>query len=261
LVTSSDSDKLLRKAVQELQPLIRLLKVFPSSIRKLIGDHLVETRTAKNLIELNRSQMDWSKTKCFYVDPNEIIINLMGRQPSGIVRQHDYKALKSQIIRHLIKLNESVDSNIISSVHSREEVFWGPFTENGPDILLVANEDCLISPKLSPERGYVRRVNTHYHKPEGLFLAYGPEVRKVRLKSKVKCYDIAPTILHVLNEDIPTYMDGRVLKEIFRDGNELKTWSIRTVEADLSSEKGHYKYTREEQDELTKRLKKLGYLG
>ncbi len=64
-----------------------------------------------------------------------------------------------------------------------------------------------------------KALRTGTHRPEGIFFAYGPYVKKgCKLNSDVYTWDIAPTLLHMLDLPIPDYMDGRVLKEIFRKG-------------------------------------------
>jgi len=51
---------------------------------------------------------------------------------------------------------------------------------------------------------------------DGIFLAYGPNIKK-GLEINARIYDIAPTILYIYHYYIPRDMEGRVLKEIFKD--------------------------------------------
>ena len=70
-------------------------------------------------------------------------------------------------------------------------------------------------------------ANTGIHRPEGIFMSYGPDVRAHRLGAAPTVWDIAPTILHMLNLPIPSYMDGAVMKEIFRDESGMAIREIK----------------------------------
>jgi hypothetical protein len=67
---------------------------------------------------------------------------------------------------------------------------------------------------------YENRVWSAYHKLHGVFLACGPDIKNCGKIGDVKIYDLAPTILHLFNVPVPREMDGRVLKEIFREDSE-----------------------------------------
>ena len=46
---------------------------------------------------------------------------------------------------------------------------------------------------------------------EGIFLAYGNKIKPSKI-NKVKQVDVAPTILSLMNIDIPTYMEGKKIE-------------------------------------------------
>lgn len=54
----------------------------------------------------------------------------------------------------------------------------------------------------------------------GLFLLADPGIWKNKRLDTVTIFDLAPTILHLMNVSSPGDMDGRVLKEIFKEGTE-----------------------------------------
>jgi len=74
-------------------------------------------------------------------------------------------------------------------------------------------------------RGVARRIGTSrpatssLHSIEVPFIAVGPDIKK-RATSDVPSahYDLAPTIYHLLGIEIPSFVDGRVLREILRGG-------------------------------------------
>ncbi|MGV9141462.1 MAG: hypothetical protein ACOC1X_00830 [Promethearchaeota archaeon] len=66
----------------------------------------------------------------------------------------------------------------------------------------------------------------------GILIAYGPDINQGTYVRGAKLIDIAPTILHMFGLSIPSDMDGRVLKEIFRKDSEPSKREIRFHGAD-----------------------------
>jgi arylsulfatase A-like enzyme len=70
--------------------------------------------------------------------------------------------------------------------------------------------------------------------------------------------DLAPTILHMLGVPVPLDMDGRVLESVFTPGF-LSTHPVEYGETTQSAPQGRG-YSPEEEEELARRLKGLGYV-
>ena len=72
--------------------------------------------------------------------------------------------------------------------------------------------------------------------------------------------DLAPTILFIMDEDVPTDIDGKVLKDIFED----QAIADKEVRYDKTSVEHHDSdkkiYTRDETVEIEQRMKDLGYM-
>jgi hypothetical protein len=64
-------------------------------------------------------------------------------------------------------------------------------------------------------------VKSGDHRPEGIFLATGPQVAAPMELKEVKITDVAPTILHILGLPVPSDMDGKVLTELFTDAYRM----------------------------------------
>jgi predicted AlkP superfamily phosphohydrolase/phosphomutase len=64
---------------------------------------------------------------------------------------------------------------------------------------------------------------THfYHDMKGIFLAYGPNVRRGHRTDAVTLCDLAPTVLDVYNVPIPDSVDGSVLTGIYEDRSRVE---------------------------------------
>ncbi|MGC1120993.1 MAG: alkaline phosphatase family protein [Candidatus Methanofastidiosia archaeon] len=150
---------------------------------------------------IDSADIEWSQTKAYSLGyPQYIYINLKGREPQGIVDENHYSTVVGEIQEGLRKIN------------TIDKIYTAPPHSSLPDICFTMKEVSVFSTAsdipLHPD-----------HRQEGIFMAYGDNVKE-GWKVNASMVDIAPTILHILEVPIPTYMDGRVLKEVFKEGSE-----------------------------------------
>ena len=100
---------------------------------------------------------------------------------------------------------------------------------------------------------------TGAHKPNGMFMAIGPHVRRGALVENASIMDVAPTVLYQCGVPVPDDMDGRILTKIF-DEQYVKSNPPGSTKAD-EAETSEYNYSGKEEKEVEKRLQDLGYLG
>lgn len=125
-----------------------------------------------------------------------------------------------KIIDELKKCNIKGETPV-QNIDIREDVWWGPYAKNAPNVIVTPQYGYEISPRNTtsilekPEK--VGDIRTGTHRPEGIFIAYGPSIKNnCKLDEPVLTWDIAPTVLHMMNIPTPDYMDGKVLKTIFK---------------------------------------------
>ena len=94
----------------------------------------------------------------------------------------------------------------------------------------------------------------------GIFLAYGPDIRVGKEVKTLKIVDLAPTILHLMGVPIPNDVDGRVLREIFRERSKASERTMQYQDA-FEEKKRELRVSEEEEREIKDRLRSLGYLG
>jgi predicted AlkP superfamily phosphohydrolase/phosphomutase len=184
------------------------------------------TRNSKLKRLLPHTSTDWSKTKAFRYSPEMentgIRINLKGREPNGIVEIEEYKKLMDIIIKNLYELKDPKSGEkIIEKVYKTKEIYSGPHSDKAPDIIFFTKDD-----NYHMEKDFIGEIvskSTEYvtHKMNGIFIAKGPDISQNLRIEGARIIDIAPTILHMLNVPIPEDMDGRVLKEIFKEKSSL----------------------------------------
>jgi predicted AlkP superfamily phosphohydrolase/phosphomutase len=237
-----------------------LAKTFSGLHRRAIHEH-----------EL--SSIDWSRTKVFY-SPHmgTLTINLKGREPEGIVLAKDYDPLRKEIQGILLNVKDPVsERQIIKAVHRREDIFHGPYLEKAPDLVIEWNfevarnslcypggkEPFIIHP---PKRFDAGERWTGDHRPYGIFIAYGPHIKKGATVSDATLYDIAPTILYLQNHPIPMDVDGRVLTDIFTEDHLNRHPIQYSQPPDIQWKTPTAELDSEETSKIEERLRGLGYI-
>jgi predicted AlkP superfamily phosphohydrolase/phosphomutase len=225
------------------------------------------------------TSIDWSRTKAYcsevLASPPSIWINLKGVKPQGIVELADYEALVSHIIAKLAELKDPRNGKpVINRVFRRDEIFHGPFANEGADLVLDWwSENSLFSTQPSfPENTDKPALIIREHKPSetsewggthrlhGILVARAPALKMgVEIKNS-HLIDLAPTMLHLLGVSVPEDMDGSVLTDAFRpeflEEHPVKSGvASGTSEGDRSSG-----YTDEESAKVEERLQALGYI-
>ena len=130
---------------------------------------------------------------------------------------------RERIVRDIMAELESLEhegKKVFDQVMARDDVYRGPLAEYAPDILLVPN-GFIVGPKLGREL-FTEYAPGSFHDPNGIFLAYGSGIGdSLGQPAGLRIYDVAPTILHVLDVPVPEDMDGRVLREVFVEASDL----------------------------------------
>jgi len=151
----------------------------------------------------------------------------------------DFGATKEEIIA---KLKETCQNlGIQGKVYSPHELYTGQYIDLAPDILFdVEDGECSVSYGFSEklfQKPPPDPIHSGIHKREGIFIAYGPDIKQGVEIEAAKIYDVAPTILHMFGLPVPDDMDGRVLKEIFREDSEPAQREVKYQEVKADKEK------------------------
>ena len=96
------------------------------------------------------------------------------------------------------------------------------------------------------------------HAPDGTVIVYGPGVRGAAKIEQARIEDIAPTLLRLLGQPVPGYMDGAVLKGCFTEPLPVNTDAVPGIPGD--ERRQGPAYSPDEEDIIRDRLRNLGYL-
>jgi len=214
--------------------------------------------------------VDWSKTRAYssFSSGEEVIfVNLKGREPEGIVDPSDYEGVRDEVSNRLMGLKDREGRRLVEKVYRREELYHGPYVDLAPDLQFVTR-DFSVLPRselfvdevvIEPEDCFPAM-----HRRGGILVMQGPGTRCGVDIGEAYLRDIAPTALYLLDMPVPDDMDGEVLKNCFPDELfEQRPPKERHIEMKDMGEKGAGRraYSREEEEEVIKALKGLGYMG
>ena len=158
-------------------------------------------------------QIDWSRTRAFAPMPSGNGVHIVKADqahPHG-VPAGEYRAFRDDLAARLLEVRDpETNEPVVLRVSPREALFSGPHLSLAPDLTLELHDGGLFSILSSSESVRRRPLPTGTHRPEGIFIAAGPEIRRgVRLEP-LSILDVAPLLLHQLGLPIPAVLEGHL---------------------------------------------------
>ena len=178
----------------------------------------------KGMIPIDKDEEGFIKkeTQVYSEAYNEITVKINDLE--------NYETTRNEIIKKLLEIEDN-GKKVVKEAVKKENAFDGPYVDRAHEIQLLLNEGYCWSPAirekflLTPEE--FEKVRTGDHRPEGILFAVGPDIKSNNsIKKEVKNFDFFPTILHLLGQKIPNYIDGQVIKEIFEEESEVRNSDV-----------------------------------
>lgn len=179
-------------------------------------------------------------TNCISSNFGGIYINDKIRFSDGIVDRNDYENIRDEIIHKLEKLKDpKTGKNTIKKVFKREDIYHGPEFSNAPDLMVMLDDDYCFNSNVLVARVFEENITDmmNNHALEGIFMAYGPDIKRGIKIGDIGMFDLAPTILHMLETPVPENMDGQVITQIFDEKSKLTNRSIIYKNIGIQKEK------------------------
>jgi predicted AlkP superfamily phosphohydrolase/phosphomutase len=212
---------------------------------------------------------DLEKTQAYAVlaSTNGINIQVRGQKgPHGIAPE-DYESFRSELIDALLtRCVDPVTSDpIVKRVWTREEAFSGSAMDLAPDLTLELRDFGFFSVLRGGSVLKKRPVVMGTHHPSGVFAACGPGIRPGERLDAMDLLDVAPTVLHLLQQAIPDDLEGRLepamfTKEFLGSRKVQHAVAARPVQAQSQTETDEGYQDAESQEQIMMRLKALGYI-
>lgn len=152
------------------------------------------------------------------------------------------------------------NQRIFAEVAAAEEIYDPPLREDAPDLLVhwndgfeVKNQHSGVEDRIfGPPHGVVAD-----NAPEGILIASGPSLANTGDIETPYLYDLAPTVLHLLDESVPEDMSGSVITGLYDSESEAAQRDVSFVDGDNTA--GGATHEAASQD-VNDRLQDLGYL-
>ncbi len=219
---------------------------------------------------LSFDNVDWSRTVAYSFGRavGMVYINLRGREPQGIVEPgEEYEAVRDEIARRALAYTDPrTGRRLAKEALRREDVYHGRHLEQAPDLILIPADETSHVFGLSdfgswslfePAYRY-----TAVHRPNGILAIRGPQVPAGAKITDARLEDLAPTILYAMGVPVPADMEGRVLTDVF-DPAYVAARPVLYGDGASGRPPDDFSsgYTADEEAQVTKRLRQLGYMG
>jgi len=179
--------------------------------------YLVLKEPVTTTTKFSNKLIDWTRTRAwgdggYY---GRCFINVQGREPQGIVPREQYDALRDELIRKIEALPDHHGKPIGTRVYKPEQVYKR--AERVPPDLLVIFGDLhwrsvgtVGNPSIYTFENDTGPDDAN-HAQQGMYILALPEGGPRGRIDGPTLYDVAPTILRMLNQPVPADMIGRPL--------------------------------------------------
>ena len=207
--------------------------------------------------------LDWSRTKAYASMPGGNGIHIVRSNAAAGVRDDEYESLRDEILTRLSELRDPTSGEpVVARAWRREEVFAGPHLDLAPDLTLELEDGGLMS-ILAAETAVVPLAQpTGTHRPDGVFIASGPALRRGVALPRLSILDVAPLLLYSLGLAIPADLEGRV-PEMALEPAALQAHPVRWTGAAAAPRPApavEQVFDEQEEQEVLSRLRALGYV-
>ncbi len=186
--------------------------------------------------------VDWSRTKAYALGLGGVYVNQKGREAKGIVPPAEARALRKELQAKLQGLRDGETGSVsINRMYDKDEIYSGPYKDNGPDLIVGYNTGYRASWEgvTGKVTGRVFEDNSKcWSGDHCIDPAVVPGVLFSSLKRadhEPSILDIAPTVLELFGQERPAHMDGRSL--LPKGGPAAVSPAVRTAAAPNKKDK------------------------
>ncbi|MGH7045324.1 MAG: alkaline phosphatase family protein [Stellaceae bacterium] len=206
--------------------------------------------------------VDWDRTVAYCPTPSSNGIYFSLPKQAGAVTAQ-YQELRRTLIASLLGFTDPATGRpVVTRVWTREEAFAGTHMGAAPDLTLRLRDGGFVSILPSDVVLKPRSEPAGTHRPQGIFVAMGPGIRRGASVPALSILDIAPTLLYALGLPVPADFEGRVPQHIFERSYIEANPVVRAAPTRVldDTERAVGTMDTELETEVIKQLKALGYL-
>ncbi len=212
-----------------------------------------------NKIKDHLGMIDWKNTLAFSPTPSSNAIYIKRAKGNGKgVRAEEYLDFCLKLKQELQDYRDPATGEQVFVQVDLNKLEGTPYVEPSPDVTLHLRDGGFVSILKSDEIVVPRKHPDGTHRPNGIFIAYGPGIKSGVRIDPLQIVDITPLLLHVVGLPVPADMEGRVPTEIFADAGQKVAQGERTVSQGMG--KPRAEATAEEREALLRQMQLLGYM-
>jgi predicted AlkP superfamily phosphohydrolase/phosphomutase len=189
----------------------------------------------------------------------------------GTIAESDAEEVGRELVQELLSLRDPrSDEPVFSAVHRRDDIYSGEGLHLAPDLMLDSwSAGYRVAPSRAPEGDLVtdplhlsgvEEAWSSDHRPLGILAAAGPRIAG-GASGELSLMDVCATSLALLEQEVPSDLDGRVAGEIL-DHRFLADHPVRrgSPSGGRGPEGETEEYSAEEAAAVAAHLKDLGYI-
>lgn len=199
-----------------------------------VAEDAVVERLPQRLVETIASQVpgqnvmydvDHGASKAFVHGKGSVYLNRTDRFDDGIVRPAEADRVRAELVELFESFTDPMTGEAVLEVFDGSELF--PADPHSPDVVLEGTDRYEVGTRLTDEPVVDAGEIVAGHRPEGILLAYGPEIDRGERIEGATVVDVLPTMLHAIDEPVPADRDGEVLRGVFVPGSDAASRDVR----------------------------------
>lgn len=174
--------------------------------------------SVKKFTPPQKANIDWGKSRAwgwggYYA---RIFLNVKGREEQGVIDPEDYESARDELIDSIKRIRGPEGEKWDTKVFRPEDIY-DECNGSYPDLMVYFDDlswrsagtmghDTLYLPEndIGPDDAV--------HAQDGMFLLYDPKRDYGCKRIRTSIFDIAPTILRLMGENVPNDMRGKVIE-------------------------------------------------
>jgi predicted AlkP superfamily phosphohydrolase/phosphomutase len=180
--------------------------------------YMVLKSKPEGLVKLEQADVDWERTTAWGLGGyyGRLFLNVKGREEKGLIDPGDYEKVRDEIAARLAAIEDEKGKNIGTRALKPQEVYTGPHVDRAPD-LVVYFGDLFWRSTGTIGHDSIHSFETEVgpddavHAEHGIFILWDPKEKRGRKLDGLSIYDVAPTVLSVMDIEVPEDMEGKVI--------------------------------------------------
>lgn len=197
----------------------KLVQTLPKSVVDFFGERIPGSH---GLYDVN-----FERTDAFLHGLGSVYVNDTQRFERGTVPPSAVERTKDEVVRVLEAATDPETGDSLLTVSDGDDLF--PNDPDAPDVVVEAKDGYHVKPRLGETSVEPAKDIAAYHRPEGIFFAWGDDVRAGTRVEDAAVVDVAPTVLHSMGREVPEVADGSVLSDVFAPESEPATTAVETA--------------------------------